>query len=927
MSNTTVLARNAQLVRRPVYVTAFVAALAGALAGCSSTGSSASRYNWPTTGRQYDDSSLAAQSRIAIDPLQSAGKYDAQWYMQRASQASVPAVWVSEARQAVTENEKNRAAVQAARVRVQAGQSEALGYADADLERAATREKASLADARRIQDSLDARLTEMDAFALAQESAVEEDARHGDAVVRATLKERQAEFERLRSLALAEHQAAQAEHQRMLAQRAYVSDQGRSEIEQMVQVAQLTETRAVSRVKDLKATSVAVAQSSVARVADLDQQVRTTNTTIVARASSLRERARNMQTQARADATELLARADAIESSGAQSEYDLAVRTADLENTKVVAEVDELRQQAEATLTGTEAELTRRRADAEKFLSVAGAHLDERKSKVETLREARLADVFLFRAQAENVERQARAEFVQAEAAAVARAQREQAAHTVDVAQKQADEVQAQAEAECARLRAELMSQIASQMAAGGVQLPGMLVSANGGESFDEPLPTQVMVALPPAVIEPERIAIFRSALAEAMKINATADALEQACLASYDEESTSLDAWWSQKQSQYDQFLAEANALEQKSIAHAAELTARAESRLRQGEACMIHAKTGAEAGRKDAAAQITGLRATAVALQQKADAAMTQMLAEADACEQSGKAQVQSLTAQRDAEKQRGEAKARALSAEGESLEKSQASVVAQMRQEIKTSEQVLIAEMNRLDQNANSFIQCAEASHQEATAVAGCFDKQTGILVGRMQADIESDRQSGLAGVEHMRNVVQAEELAGQGVVERAIAGAELEKGVYDSMDSVRRARIMSGADQRLADVNARLAMVDATDESIRAMFEARIVGVEADRDRAYARRYLSEREMLARRDQAQAAAIAYQEISVAALKRLERSKQAFQMSAQDNWDARLAIPGALTPEELSATHWLMTNSEVFGTTIAGMPGDDE
>jgi hypothetical protein len=188
----------------------------------------------------------------------------------------------------------------------------------------------------------------------------------------------------------------------------------------------------------------------------------------------------------------------------------------------------------------------------------------------------------------------------------------------------------------------------------------------------------------------------------------------------------------------------------------------------------------------------------------------------------------------------------------------------------------------------------MQIAEATYEEAVTVSDTFAEKTKIASNSIQIENDVERQIAQAGVDHLRNLVNAQELAGRAEVERLVAQAAANRETAESGDIANRAAIYAQSQISDAFINAKLAAADAKDENVRSIFESRIASVQADRDRAFAQKYLSDTQQQARLAKAQAAAAAYRDMSVAAVAMLNEKKTAFENAAKVNWDARLAMP---------------------------------
>lgn len=912
-------------IRGAALKVALAAGLAVSAVGCA-TGPTRHAYAGASaTGR------LAARSGVTVDPNQTVGRYDAAWYAERANAEGLPPLWLGEAVQATAETRAARARAIAARVAAHADENKALAQAEAQLRQAIGAEQIAVADAQGLRQALDARLDELTTGVAARESAIESEARLNDANVRSMVEERQAAFEAMRSQAVAEFERAQAEHERMLAERAEVQAAGQTDIRTMTQIADLTEQRAQQKVASLRAQADAVRQQSEALVQDLSQRIDSLTEQIGAESSSLRARSASLAQAGQARHDALLAEAEAL--AARDGEHEVAQRTIAAQSAlaQAKARFAEAQQQADAVMDETKGSIERMRAEAEKFLLITDADYQQQIAATKRFREHNLADVFVGRAKADRIEREAREEFVKAQAAALARAGREEAAHLSDLAQKQFEELKAQAEADAARIRAEVTAALAQQMAQNSTELPGKTeglgAAANGADTGSKkksgknaknppngpadaqppatpndptfaqtPAPAQPQVAAKPAVVEPEHVAAFKVALAEATRLRAEADAKERALLATYEERMQTLEAWRRQQDARHEQMITEVGVFAQQATVKADAIRAKAEKTLRLAQAEHDSAVADAEAFRYDTQARITTLRAEAQRVLEESEAESSRLLAQAEAVDAGGAAELRALEAQRAAAQTRGEAEARALIAEAAAVEAGQGAQVAQMRQEIASAERILRAELARLDQAAESFIQIARASYDEAVTLADAFAEKTRIASARMTIDNEVSRKIALAAVEHQRNLVNAEDLAGQAEVERRLALAAASREQAEAEDIARRAGVYARSQGVEARVNTALVSADAQDENVRAVFESRIASVQADRDRAFAHEYLSDAQRQARLAKAQAAAAAYRDLSQAAVALLSEKQQAFERSARVNWDARLAMPAS-------------------------------
>lgn len=898
--------------RRGALMMTLAAGLAVTAVGCANSGSrTANRSN----NNSYSNH-LASNSNVTIDPAATVGRYDADWYVERANESNLPPLWLGEAVQATADAQQARAQAIATRVARQATENAELAKAQAQLRAAMGDEQIAIADADGLRAAIDAKIAEMTTGVSATEQGIESEARLNDALVRSMVQDRQAQFEGMRSQAMKEFEQARAEHERMIAQRQAVEQDGNAEIGKMIKIADLTEARAASKVTALRTQADTVQRQTEARLADLTQQIQSLTEQIAAESARLRTAGASLEDEGKATSSELLAKADAFAERDAEQEFGVRINAAKTTLSQAKSSFNEAQQQADALMQESKASTERLRADAERFRLVSDADFQQQVSATTRFKEHNLAEVFVQRARAAQIEKASREEFVKAQAEAIAQAQREEAAHLDQLAQKQFEQIKAQAEADAAAIRAELIARLAEQMAANSTELPGKTDAINpdsnknnsnskkqantpgqpGSEpvTAQSPAPQQPEVPAKPAVIEPEHVAAFKSALAQATNLRAKADAKEQSVLATFQERTQKLNAWRNQQESRHEQMIAEIGAFEQQAAVRAAEIRERAEKSLRLAQAEHDSATAEATAFRMDTQAKITTLRAEAQRILEHNTAEATRLFAQAEAVDAGGASEVRALTAQRDATERRGAAEARSLFAEADAIENSQRALVAQMRQEVNSAQRILASELARLDQTATSFIQIAQASYDEAVTISETFAEKTRIASDRMTIDNDVTRKMAQAEVAHRRNIVNAHELSGQAEVERRLAQATAGREFAESEDLARRASVYAESQVVDAATRVQLATADAKDENVRSIFDSRVASVQADRDRAFAANFLSDAERNARLAKAQAAAAAYRDISNAAIAMLNDKQAAFERAAKINWDARLAMP---------------------------------
>jgi len=866
-----------------VFITAFVAALAAGMTGCSYSG-------------EYTAEQKAARAKSSLDQAAIKGQYTQEWYDRAANDLKLPREFVSEAQDARAFEEARRAGAFADRMRADADVIEQIGRQDAELRAALTQQQVARAEADKTHKVFESKLTEMNAQASARESAFAAESRRKDAHLAATIKEWQSEIDKLRAQALTDWTQAQALHGQMLAEREAVEQRGNAELAQMIRVADLTQERAEAKSRALRTEAQTVGEQTRARVAELDQQIRSLGEKTSASVSELRQRASSLESESAASVSEMRARAKSLEEQDIDQTFSLRLKAAEAKLDQDRAEAERLFQAADAMQHSTSAEVARILSDAQKQLEIDRTAYDEARVAIDSYVQHGKAEIAVARVEAMRLEKDARSEFIKAEAEARANAVRETSKHQHVLAEEQYEKLKAQAEQEASRIAAAYAEAMNRQTKKGASDLPANRKQKVGTITSEAPAPTMPTASNSPAVLEPEHVARFKATLAAAAKFRTQADADERALFATAQERMQKFDAWWSQQQTRHEAMLAQANALQTKGQAEIARMTSQADSKLRTASAVVDRSRLEAEALKREDFASIATLRARADADEKKAVAAVGQLRAQAEVTERNGQSELRALQVVRDTTLQRGESKVQRLIAEANSLEQSQRAVVAQMRAEIESGRQILASELARLNQTASSYLAIAQATHQEAITQADTLARITEANSAQARAGHEADRQIAAADVQYMRDMTVANELVAQASVSRMLADGEANFAIAQSQDGLSRVQIAANRQINEASVQAQLAAANAHDETTRAVFASRIALTEAERNRAYAALYQQNLQNNARTQQAQAAAKAYREVSNNAVARLRDAGTRFESAAKQNWYSELAIPAS-------------------------------
>jgi len=884
--------------RRPsaaptVLVTAFVSLLAAGAGGCKSVSTpTATRGNAPSELRQK-----AGLASVSIPNDAHRGAFTNQTYFEQGREVQLPQRWVTEARVATAESEARRGAAEAFRVRADADFADSTAQADSDLARAFSQHEIALAGTDRAKNVFDAKINEFDERVDAKAISYEASHRRSETLLQASVREWQAEVERMRSQAESEWEQALAEHERMLAERQAVNERGGAMIDQMIQTASLTEQRAAERVADLRSQSRTVAEQTAAKITEISQEITTVRETTAAAVADLTQKAESLEKDSAARIAEMLSEADTLEATDVDEQFRLAILGAEVAYENAMAQAEELRKAASAKADSYRAESERRRAEADRSLELARVTYTEAQDWIAGNVEEALADVAVHRAKADEIESNARARFVKAEIDARVQAIRETSAHERTIAQAEFEKIRTEANAYARQLEASLREQIARQALNGNVTLNNQPTGPGATAQAGEPAPGITPAPVRPAVVEPQPIADFRTALAEASKFRVEADAMEAEAYAQRDAETADFNAWWSEKVAAHEAWHARLDAFDRKAQAEVAEDLSRVQSVIAAANAERSRAEIDAESTRKQTIARIETLRAGAEALGKKSTARVAQLRAEAEATARNGETKIASLEVRRDSTARRGEATVAQLAQEADALETSQRAIVAQMRQEIQAQQQILQSELARLDQTANTFKAVAEANFNEAIYNAEVFERITIANTQELTAQHIAARKIAQADLAYLRDLNNAQRSVAEAEIVRMVANAEAQINGYTAEDLSRRANIAAQHRVAQASVGEQLRIAGAEDSATYARFQARVVQTDADRNRAYADVYYAGIEQGAQAERALAEAAAYREISNGALTRLSDAVSSFNTAAQQNWDSRLAQPAPL------------------------------
>ena len=329
-------------VRLLIGLSPLAIAMAAGMTGCE-TSSNLTRGNT----NQFTPEYQAKLATVHLDPSRTQGDFTPEVYVTEGDEIELPQRWVSEAREGSASIQAQRANAQAFEVFAESQYTESMAGADANLQDGFVSRDTGYADAELTRSVHNANLSKLESDIQARELAEASKWERQEAFLVASVKEWQAEIERMRSESENEWSGSLAEHDRMMATYEAVRDRGQAEIDQMVQTADLTEDRAIQKVESLRAQAKAVAEQSNAEVSRLNQLAATTTDQFNAEYAELTQRARSLDAQMSSEIATLDAQANQFMVADADENYKLEVEAAQVTYEATLAEAEDIKLQAE----------------------------------------------------------------------------------------------------------------------------------------------------------------------------------------------------------------------------------------------------------------------------------------------------------------------------------------------------------------------------------------------------------------------------------------------------------------------------------------------------------------------------------------------------------------------------------------------------
>ncbi len=454
---------------------------------------------------------------------------------------------------------------------------------------------------------------------------------------------------------------------------------------EMTEAAKATRDRAAATVSALDARALATQKETAARVDELTQQKESLRTTKNSEIALLKTTRETLLKDSESRVKELRTKADTIRANLADQEYLFKLTKAESLKSETQAKTQEKSANAPTRLDRAMAEIGRLRADTQHNQEKAVATYDSMLAEIQAKLNDEMNEVAKIRVSADRAEQVARAEFVKAEASAIAEAARQTAVHAEAVAEAKKQEIIAQAESEANRIKQEVLDEIAAKKAAGKVEMNNWTATATPLPEDLHQVPAVPQVQPVTPRIEPDHVAAFRTAFAEVMRSRAQADAYQMVAEATFAQAKTDIGAVKAQQDAIAVEQFAIADALEAQARSRFAEIETKTAKEMDVAESKYRQNVVDAESFKKEMEAEAMDYESTALAMDQITKARAQQLLAEAETVNNCLLKDVEQLDVQLWAIQQRGDAEYAKLTTESKSVADAQEALAMQIDAQI--------------------------------------------------------------------------------------------------------------------------------------------------------------------------------------------------------------------------------------------------
>lgn len=812
---------------------------------------------------------------------------------QQARKYGLPKQHVSEARVGMSEVESQLDNARAAEVENEVIRRERIALVAANRKDAESREQITLAEIDRLKKEGVAKQEQIQAKLQARERTAQSQAEKNGRLRAALMKERMTDQADILSQGEQELAGAKARIEKQRVVRATVEKDGQAGMEQMRQNAETIRVRAAAMVTALRTEADASYEKMQAQQAEYSTQISSWMEQSRAQSNLMLARASATEEAAQATSNELDARAESVEQQLSHEQYDLLVVTAKSERQQSQAYNERNLANIKSEHERAVSDISRLRAEAQEIIENAQSESTQQFEELNSWFKESTANIAQeIRSRCDRLEKDARAEFVKAEAEARANAGRETAEHQETLSEAQMNTLIAEARADASNVRAEIMGELARKRKNNRVWFKGKTSDAGDlpVDLHDTPVAIGVSDVMPR--VEPEHVADYRSALARVMYLRSQADARQRSLEATFNERKSNLEAVWAQKTAIGTEQLANAEAMREKADAQLASATADTVAGLALAKSKYGRMLVDATAFRKDAIAEVTDLRANSKATLDEALARAEALRKEADVVENNGQTEVVSLTAEMNAVATRGEVETTRLLVEADSVEQSEAALAAHVDSQIVAAERMLAAELNKLDTGINSDLLIANSNYEEALVRAEIVGRRTEVQIRRLQANDDLEQAIALAEIERLRDRLYVDNIKNEAQIERLTAATKAERAQFEALMDAEEVAIRTDAEITTAAVEAQRRIAVARERAIRSLFDARLAEARSNNVRGTTGDFMDYSFRRKNLTSALAESEAARAKSKQRLARLEKRQKALKRASEKDWDARLA-----------------------------------
>ncbi len=666
-----------------------------------------------------------------------------------------------------------------------------------------------------------------------------------------------------------------------------------AQIAEMVDSSKATRERAAASILELDAKALSAKQEMQARVKELEGQINSTSVQAKSEANRLRALSEALLKSSAAHVKELRGKASTIGSNLAKGEYQLKLTEAASVKAETQAKIQEKSANASNRFKKAMAEIQLLRGEIQHHQNSSTANYESQLAEIQAKIDNELNEVSKFRSNADRIEQVARSEFIKVEAAARVEAVRQTAMYAESLAEAQKLHIIAESEAEAAKIKQEILDEIAAKKAGNNLKKENNTTEVSQQTDQLHKVPDVPQVQAVTARIEPEHIAKYRTSFAEVMRIMARANAYELVAEATAIEAKTSLLSIKEQEDAIASEQLTIADSLEAQARSRFSEIETKTEKEMDVVESKYHLQLVQAESFRKEKEAEVLDYQSQATAMEQISKARAQQLLAKAEAVEIYGKNNVKESETALWAVQQRGNAQHAKFVTESQSMSDSQEAIAMQIDAQIESARQQLAAELSNIDNSLVASERITHADYQQTLTHATVLRQKTDAEISRNNAQFVMEHAILEAQIERDKELALSQTLRGEAACNRMIADADTKKMCENAIIDAEYAAAKADMEIILTANRAKRQAAQGYLDAVKARFNARIQQVKSERIIGIAQ----DRNVMAakRTDLAStlSQAMTAREDSNRKLVELKKRQTELQTASMTNWSDKLAM----------------------------------